>query len=352
MRRWTMFSTLAAVLVAPVTARAQCVVEGLTAVDALGTAPLRQAMRVTLAGPTATLEGSAPLVFHREVPASQVRLYLAAPFLWGGVLAASRGTPVTVEQRDARGVTATLRVGDALVAHGVAVPCGSLTPQGSTPTTPEGLPAAAPTRWVTRSGVVYAARCAEGRGSAACAQEVSPASRCRLRDDASQCGYHPVGPRLRVFAEPRADSASVALRANRDVVFADEDGRPGWLLVRTRGLVSGLAARGWVRTQDVRWAQEVPPSVRRPVGVRSQPGRRVQASARRGAVTLTSGTVVVDPAGHELARVGAAPFCTRAELPLGAARAIIALPGMTEVDEGAQVDAARLAWVDACPTTP
>jgi len=336
----------------PVTACAQCVVEGLTAVDALGTAPLRQGMRVTLSGGVATLEGLAPLVFRRDVPAPQVRLYLAAPFLWGGVLAASRGTPVTVEQSDARGVTATLRVGDALIAHGVAVPCGSLSPEGSTPTTPEGLPAASSTRWVTRSGVVYAARCAEGRGSAACAQEVSPASRCRLRDDASQCGYHPVGSRLRVFVEPRADSAFVALRANRDVVFADEDGRPGWLLVRTRGLVSGLAARGWVRTQDVRWAQEVPPSVLRPVGVRSQPGRRVHVRARRGAVTLATSTVVVDPAGRELARVGAAPFCTRAELPAGATQAFIALPGMNEVDEGARVDAAGIAWVDACPAAP
>lgn len=356
MLRRALLPTLAAIVFAPVTARAQCVVQGLALVDAVGddetTPPLSQAMRVTLRGATATLEGTAPLVFRREVPASRVRLYLAGPFAWGGVLAASRGVSVTVEGSSEQGVTATLRAGDALIARGVPVPCGSLTTEGSATTIPEGLPATRATRWVTRSGVVYASRCAQGRGSLACANEVSPRSRCRLRSDASQCGYHPVGPGLRVFAEPRADSAYVELRASRDVVFADEDGRPGWLLVRTRGLVSGLAARGWVRAQDVRWAQEVPPSQRRREGVPSQPGRRVRASSRRGAVTLAVGTAVLDPAGHELARVGAAPFCTRAELPAGAAQAFIALPGMGEVDEGARVDAAGLAWVEACPPAP
>lgn len=356
MLRRTLIPTLAAIVFAPVTARAQCAVEGLTAITSLGItpapSPLSQAMRVTLAGAVATLEGAAPLVFRREVPASEIRLYLAAPFAWGGVLAASRGASVTVEASSDEGVIATLRAGDALTAHGVPVPCGSLTPAWSATTTPEGLPAARPTRWVTRSGVVSATRCAQGRGSLACANEVSPRSRCRLRNDASQCGYHPVGPRLRVFAEPRGDSAYVELRATRDVVFADEDGRPGWLLVRTRGPVVGLAARGWVRAQEVRWAQEVPPSQGRRNDVVSQPGRRVRASSRRGAVTLAIGAAVVDPAGHAFARVGAAPFCTRAELPAGAARAFIALPGMGEVDEGAQVDAAGLTWIDACPVSP
>lgn len=353
MLRPALIPTLAAVLVTPVTARAQCVVEGLTAVDSLGVAPpaapLRQAMRVTLAGGVATLEGIAPLVFRREVPASQVRLYLAAPFAWGGVLAASRGESVTVEGSDERGVTATLRAGDALIVRGVPVPCGALTTHASAPSMPPGLPAAPPTRWVTRSGVVHETRCTQGRGSAACAHEVSPRSRCRLRSDASQCGHHPVGERLRVFAEPRADSAYVEVRATRDVVFADEDGRPGWLLVRTRGAVAGLAVRGWVRAPDVRWAQEVPPSQRARRDVGAQPGRRVRASSRRGAVTLAADTVVRDAGGAELARVGAATFCTRAELPAGAARAFIALPGMGEVDEGAQVEAANLAWVNACP---
>jgi hypothetical protein len=304
-------------------------------------------MRVTFAGAVATLEGSAPLVFRREVPASQVRLFLVAPFAWGGVLAASRGAPVAVERGDESGVTATLRAGDALTAHGVPVPCGSLTTESSATTPPTGLPAARTTRWVTRRPP----RVPSG-GSLACTNDVSPRSRCRLRHDASQCGYHPVGPRLRVFAEPRGDSAYVALRATRDVVFADEDGRPGWLLVRTRGPAVGLAARGWVRAREVRWAQEVPPSQRRRDICASRPGRVVRASSRRGAVTLAPGTAVVDPAGRALARVGAAPFCPRAELPAGAARAFIALPGMGEVDEGAQVDAANLTWVDACPVSP
>ncbi len=356
MPRRALIQTLAAIVFAPETARAQCVVEGLTAITSLGIthtpSPLSQGMRVTLAGAVATLEGSAPLVFRREVPASQVRLFLVAPFAWRGVLAASRGAPVTVERGDTDGVTATLRAGDALTAHGVPLPCGSLTTEWSAATTPAGLPAARATRWVTRSGIVYATRCAQGRGSLSCANEVSPLSRCRLRNDASQCGYHPVGPRLRVFAEPRGDSAYAELRTTRDVVFADEDGRPGWLLVRTRGPLVGLAARGWARAQDLRWAQVVPPSQRRRHDVVSQRGRRVHASARRGAVTLAGGTAVVDPAGHAFARVGAAPFCTRAELPAGAARAFIALPGMGEVDEGAQVDAANLTWVDACPVSP
>jgi hypothetical protein len=350
-------ATLLAISLAPVSARAQCVVEGLTAIDSLGIghapAPLVQPMRVTLTGAVATLEGTAPLVFRREVPASQVRLYLAGPFAWAGVLAASRGVSVTVEAGDAHSVTATLRAGDALAARRVSVPCASLATQwGPALNASEGLAAAPRTPWVSRSVLVYETRCTQRNGAVSCAEEVSPRSRCRPRNDASLCGYHPAGATLRVFVEARADAPFIELTANRDVVFVDEDGRRGWFLLRSRGLVRGLAVRGWVRAQDVRWAQEVLLSARRRSVVASRPGRSVRARARRGAVTLAAGTALVDAAGVTFAHVGAAPFCTHAELPPGAARAFVTLPGMGEVDEGAQVDASQVTWVDACPPSP
>lgn len=344
------------VMLAATPSAAQCVLEGTAHADLRGSSGAAvyasQPLRVTLSGATATLEGQGPLVFRREVPATRVRLSLAEAFTSEALFGAAAG--VRVEVSEVRGVVvlATLDAG-AMTLQGASLPCRALG-LGHTHTSTATAPVMAPNpRWRSRSVLRYAAVCRQWPGGASCAQQLEPGGRCRPRRDGSQCGYHPVGARLRVYAAPREDSDFVTLTATRDVVFTDDDGRPGWIRLQSRGpAASGLAVHAWARARDVRWAQEVPPSSREPQRVRSMPGRRVVLSSRRGLAMIPPGAVVRDGTGAELARVGAAPFCTRAELPRGAAHALIALPGMSEVDDGARVDAAGLTWVDACPPAP
>lgn len=345
---------VAALLLAPSLGAAQCVLEGVTRVDWLRGGeppmPIEQRMRVTLAGATASLEGTAPLAFHAAVPAERVRLYLGPPGLSNQVMAASQGVRVFVQSATRDGVTATLRADYALAVRGVRLPCRALstTPSPSQPATAPSHPVNR--RWVSDSYVHREMRCTGRRGARGCAERVSPASRCRPVADASQCGYHPLRGSLRVFSAPSERSASVEAVPTRDVVFVDEDGRRAWLRVRSHALTGGaLALNGWVRRGDVRWSQEVPPGIRRAGGVGVTRGRVMARGMRRGYVTLRADTEVRDARGELIARTAVAAFCTEGEHWPGEARVRIALPGGGAAHERALVAEDRVEWSAACP---
>lgn len=327
--------------------------EGVTRVDSLraegSPMALEQRMRVTLAGAVARVEGLAPLVFRVELPLSSVRLYLGPEGLANRVMAASPGLRVDV--REARGaeVTATLVQDAALSVRGLRLPCAALSTSQSRLQRVSPPTHAARARWASRSVVRREMHCTQRGGGRGCAERVSPSSRCRPVGDASWCGYHPPSGRLRVFSEPSVRSESVEVEVTRDVAFIDEDGRGAWLRVTSAGLGIGtLAMRGWVRARDVRWSQEVPPG-RVASGVGVTRGRVVWRGAREGFVTLPPGTPLLDERGEELARTGSEPFCTRGAAREGDSRGRIALPGASEVHEGAWVESARLQWVPSCP---
>jgi hypothetical protein len=162
-----------------------------------------------------------------------------------------------------------------------------------------------------------------------------------------------VGAAVTVFASP-SDAPGVprvSVRATRDIVFADEDRRGAWLLVRSRSY-SGevLVARGWVRAADVRWRQETPPHLTATRGSVGTAGIGVAADVRRGYGEITPGSAVRWSDG---ARWGttAGPWCAEVFQRAGQATVAVPIPGAGLVM--ARVGAADVRWVDRCgPASP
>lgn len=366
-----------ALLLTARSALAQCTVEGtieLTSMRApsLAAVPITQAMRVTFRGREATVEGSAPLAFRSVISSQNTRVFIGDRGFTSGLLSVSRGAQVHVIDTRGTDVVATIQTSDELVARAVLLPCSALsatrtnTERARVPEYP------ASRRWTSDSIVNVQPRCSArgcegmvvptqsvrgpfqctGRaGSVRCAP--SPhAGRCQPIGDGSWCGYHPVRSSLRIYRAASTRSESVEVVATRDVTFVDDDGRPGWLRVQSSAMSgNALVVRGWVRTSDVRWSQEVAPSVRTAglgtIGVLS--GRAHAIGTRVGFVLLDRETAIEDSSGATIARVADAGWCTRAEHPANATHARIALPGSASPSEDARVAVREARWVQACP---
>jgi hypothetical protein len=339
-----------------VKAHAQCVFEGVATarIDGPPTAvatAITEAMRVTLSGARATIEGRAPLAFRTVVAASDVELFVADPGVRTTLVGAARGVRARVESVSRDVALVTLSAEDSLEVRGVRLPCAALTTERPT----ESLRAAAAPaysanrRWRSSADAHREWRCTERRGARSCG-EVTVPGRCRAIGDGSVCGYHPRRRTLRLFAAPSAASESVEVFATADVSFADDDGRPGWLRVISRVPSRGaVVVRGWARAADVRWTQEVPPYARSMgIGAVGVAGRVVARSTRLGFVTLERDAEVHDERSSPWARV-AESWCTRGEQPQGSARVWVHLPGQRHATPGASVAAEHVRWVDACP---
>ena len=135
------------------------------------------------------------------------------------------------------------------------------------------------------------------------------------------------------------------------VALRDDDGRPGWLRLSSRGQRSdGIIVRGWVQRAQVRFAQEVPHWIgRHEVGVIA--GARIALHARSGPLVIARDTAVRDRQQTPWARV-AEPWCTRGTQPHGSTRIQVILPGASDFDDDATVDASSAQWVEACPSGP
>lgn len=350
---------LAAVLVAlgSLRADAQCVIEGVTHLASLRPAdaaplPITQTMRLTLSGPRATIEGLRPLSFRTGFAAESVDLFVGGSGFVSGVLSAAAGVRVRVLSTAGSDVIAELHDSDGLVARELRLPCQLLrTTPGPVGTSASPPKFAANPGWVSHSVAQREMRCTRDRGGGmGCAPTVLP-GRCQPVGDASACGYHPLRAWLRLHERPAIASPSVLVKASRDVAFIDEDGRPGWIRVVSRGIWwNRLVVGGWVRLRDVRWSQEVPPSLLS-IGLGTMGiigGRSRGRGTRVGSVTLAPDTPIVDAAGRELARVAETPFCTAAELPANASQVLIALPGSGMATEPARVAADQVHWVTSC----
>lgn len=350
---------LAAVLVAlgPPRADAQCVLEGVTHLASLRDAgasplPIIQAMRITLSGPRATVEGLRPLAFRTLLAAESVDLFVGSTGFASGLLSASPGVRVRVLGTSGTDVIAALGDTDDLVVRELRLPCSALrTTPGPVGTSASPPRFASNPRWVSQSFVQRGMRCTRNRGgSVACIDTVLP-GRCQPVGDASDCGYHPLRGGLRLQLRPDSNSPSIVVKASRDVTFVDEDGRPGWLRVVSRGLSGNrLVVGGWVRQSEVRWAQEVPPSLRNlGLGTVSMlPGRSRQRDTRVGFVTLAPDTPILDATGRELGRVFETPHCSAAEQLPNAAHVLIALPGSGLATNPARAAADQVRWVPSC----
>lgn len=370
------------VLSAPREALAQCTVEGTIALTSMRggsspAAPITQAMRVTFRGRDATVEGTAPLAFHAVIPSQNARVFIGEGGFASGVLSASKGAEVLVTDTRGTNVIATIRAGGDLVARAVSVPCGALSATRATVQRAQ-APAFAPSRrWtsdsvvnapssrcVTRGGVTscpgltlpYATvsgslRCDGPAGSVRCSP-TPHAGRCQPVGDGSVCGYHPARETLTLYRSPNAQSESVEVTATRDVTFIDDDGRPGWIRVVSHGETGdGVVVGGWVRARDVRWSQEVPPSVRNAgmgtIGVLGGHGRAI--GTRAGFVTVEQHTPIVDSSAAVVARVASAQWCTSAEHLANATHVRVSLPGARGLSDDAQVAIAEVRWAQSCP---
>lgn len=333
---------------APSVSYAQCVVEGATPIGAapVGSSErvaLTEAVRITLRGSAAAVEGLRPVAFRASVPVADVALYLRAPHATP-VVAASAGSQV--EASSARGdvVVADLRAGSTLTVGGVSLRCAALTLRA-----PEGTVAAAPLApfaeargYRTESTAREHTVCRTVRGATSC--EVVR-NRCNPVGDGSVCGYHPQHTSVRVYARPVAGAPSYVLTPLREVVLADEDARPGWLRVVTRTddpLPVGV--RGWVRASDVQWRQDAP-SPRRDATVGAM-GHAVPAGTRRGFVMLAPDTALTDVHDARWGTVTTA-WCTAAWQAPASPRVAVTLPGAHVPLAYVTADHAR--WVDACP---
>ncbi len=339
-----------------INAHAQCVFEGVATARIEGSpaavaTSITEAMRVTLSGARATIEGRTPLAFRTVVAASDVELFVADPGVRTTLVGAARGVRARVESVSRDVALVTLSAEDSLEVRGVRLPCTALTTERPT----ESLRAAAVPaysanrRWRSSADAHREWRCTERRGARGCGEVTIP-GRCRAIGDGSVCGYHPRRRTLRLFAAASAASESVEAFATADVSFADDDGRPGWLRVISRVPSRGaVVVRGWVRAADVRWTQEVPPYARSTgIGAVGVAGRLVARSTRYGFVTVERETEVHDERSSPWARVTES-WCTRGEQPQGSSRVFVDLPGQRHAEPRASIPSERVRWVDACP---
>ena len=331
-------------------AAAQCVLEGspsltLTPEGASAPVTITEPLRITLRGSSATVEGTNPVTFRAMLPASDLALYLARTFTTP-MLGASAGAQVVVREALPSSVVGDLRAGERLRVEGVSLSCRDLTFQAPTTGPAEAPLAAFAVRpgWITHTTAYERTEChRSASGTVVCAQQ---RNRCVPVGDGSVCGHHPIASTVRVFAAPAARGASLTLAASRDVILADEDGRAGWLRIRTRtDDPLPLAVRGWVRVSDVRWSQEVPPSAFGGVGTLGSIGRAQPASVRHGFVIVEAGSPLEDARATRWGTIVRA-WCAAAEQPPDSSRVRVTLPGASE--PAAFVAGDRVRWVDAC----
>jgi len=341
-------------LVLPRSARAQCPLVGDAVVGAVrvpgadGPLTLRERARVVLRGAVARVEGVAPIAFEGTAPAEAVTLYLRAPQRIGGVVGAGAGLPFVASRSDGPWVVGTVRSPDGLTVGGVSVPCGALTLDA-----PSSAPAAAPVpehradpRWVPHTTARQVFRCTGRAGVRGCT--TVNLGRCQPIGDASVCGYHPPGGAVTVFAAPSEGPGvrRVRVRATRDIVFADEDRRGPWLLVRSRSH-SGevLVVRGWVRASDVRWSQETPPHLLSSSVGAVTGGWGVSGDVRRGYGEITPGSAVMWRDGTRWGAT-AGPWCSQVFEWEGQATLAAPIPGGAPVMARLRPEDVR--WVDRC----
>jgi hypothetical protein len=340
-------------------AASPCTVQGVVHVSSLDVGagqPVRveQQARVTFVGSTAMVEGVEPLAFRRVVTAASVALYLRSPVVLGATVGAARGVRVEVEAVDGPGhVRAKLYASDELSVRGVRLACRWLVTQPREDSFDDAPVPFAPTnrRWMTDSTAVERSVCRAGpTGTQRC--DVYR-NRCMAISDASVCGYRSVRPTLVVRAAPRDGSPSVIVEATDDISFADEDGNPRWLRVRSRrhDRPDALVVRGWVRRRDVRWSQEVPPSARRPlVATIGTVGVARPLGTRSGFVTLDANVeLFAQDQLNSWARITRS-YCAAAEQPPGSSLLAVALPGSSSVgvDRQGWVYASQARWVPSC----
>jgi len=341
-------------LILPRSARAQCPLVGDAVVGAVrvpgadGPFTLRERARVVLRGAVARVEGVAPIAFEGTAPAEAVTLFLRAPQRIGGVVGIGAGLPFVASRADGAWVIGTVRSSDGLTVGGVSVPCAALTLDA-----PASAPAAAPVpvhranpRWIPHTTAREVFRCTESAGGRGCA--TVNLGRCQPIGDGSECGYHPLGGAVTVFAAPSDGPGvpRVRVRATRDIVFADEDRRGPWLLVRSRSY-SGevLVVRGWVRAAEVRWRQETPPHLLTSPGGVATAGWGVAGDVRRGYGEITPGSAVMSRDGTRWGAT-AGPWCAQVFQWEGQATLAVPIPGAAPVM--ARVRPEDVRWVDRC----
>lgn len=345
-----------ALVLLPRAARAQCPLAGDAAVRAVrvpgADAPftLRERARVVLRGAVAHIEGVSPIAFRGTAAAGSVSLFLRAPQRLGGVVGIAAGLPFVASRAVGPSVLGTVETPDGLTVRGVSVPCAALTLDA-----PATAPTEAPVprhranpRWIPHTTAREVTRCTETRGGRGCM--VVNLGWCQPVGDGSVCGYHPRGAALTLFAAP-SDAPGVprvSVRATRDIVFADEDRRGAWLLVRSRSY-SGevLVARGWVRAADVQWRQETPPHMLSSPGGVGTAGWGVAGDVRRGYGEITPGSAVLWRDGTRWGTT-AGPWCSEVFQRAGQATVEVPIPGSGPVM--ARVRAEDLRWVDRCET--
>ena len=338
----------------PRAASAQCPLVGQAVVSAVrvpgadGPFALRERARVVLRGASARIEGVAPIAFTGEADAGAVTLFLRTPQRIGGVVGIAARLPFVATRALGDRVVGSVRTHDGLSVLGVSVPCESLTLDA--PSTPPGeapVPAhRANPRWIPHTTAREEYRCTEGRGGRACA----PVNLgwCQPIGDASECGYHPVGGAVTVFASPSdgPNVPRVSVRATRDIAFADEDRRGPWLLLRSRSYSDEvLVARGWVRASEVRWSQETPPHLVSATGGVRTSGWGVSGDVRRGYGEITPGSAVLWRDGAPWGTT-AGPWCAQVFEWAGQGTLGVPIPGAGPVM--ARVRAEDVRWVDRC----
>jgi hypothetical protein len=309
---------------------------------------LRERARVVLSGARARVEGTAPIAFAGDADVGAVTLFLRTPQRLGGVVGIAAGLPFVASRSVGARVVGSVRTHDGLAVLGVSVPCEALTLDA-----PSSAPGEAPVpthranpRWIPHTTAREEFRCTEERGGRSCS--TVNLGWCQPIGDGSECGYHPVGGAVTLFAAPSDGAAvpRVRVQATSDIVFVDEDRRGPWLLVRSRSY-SGevLVARGWVRAAEVRWRQETPPHLlTNPGGVRTA-GWGVRGEERRGYGEVTPGSAVLWRDG---ARWGttAGPWCSQVFQWAGQATLGVPIPGAGPVM--ARVRSEDVRWVDRC----
>lgn len=335
-------------------ARAQCPLVGDAVVNevrvpgAEGAFTLRERTRVELRGAVARVAGVAPIAFEGTAPAGAVALHLRTPQRIGGVVGVGAGLPFVASRSDGDRVVGTIRSHDGLTVVGVSVPCGALTldAPGSAPTEAPVPEHRANPRWIPHTTAREVFRCTEGVGGRGCT--TVNLGRCQPIGDGSVCGYHPTGEALTVYASPSDGPGvpSVRVRATRDIVFADEDRRGAWLLVRSRSY-SGevLVVRGWVRASELRWRQETPPHLLSSAGGVVTSGWGVAGDVRRGYGEIAPGSAVMWRDGTRWGST-AGRWCSRVFQWEGQPTVGAPIPGAGPVMARLRPEDVR--WVDRC----
>ena len=344
---------------APLVARAECVLEGVTTVRSMqpdgsdSRVDVRERMRVMLRGAGAQLEGVAPLAFRGTAASTDVELHLARSRVLNGIVGVARGTAVSVER--VVGSVAVVRVRDesgegSVSVGGLRVACSELTSDaGDRDTTP--IPVHSPRAgWIPSTTAHEVQRCTSARhGLRSCFTVI--ANRCAPVGDGSICGYRVRARALTMFAAPRAGAPRARVGPSRDLVLADEDGRAGWLLVRARvSPESSVALRGWVHTSELVWRQEQPRMELGRVGVLL--GRTAELPApRAGWVRVRGDSEISDAAARPWART-VEPYCAAAVQEVGSNLVHVELPGALRGSSGdaseGLVSQERAEWVASC----